>query len=99
MAPHAHPRTTVVNPHPGSSAEEIANEPNWGVGHQHRVGYRNRSYRVPGLTHDPEHDDAPSKAEIDAARKQRAALQRDITEKKLLNFRDLIARQKVGYLK
>lgn len=96
MAPYTHAWTTKVRPHPGSSAEEIENEPDWGEGHQHRVGYRNSSYRVPGLTHDQEpHDDGEYQAEIAAARKARAELQRDVSTGKLLNFRDMIDLQKV----
>ncbi|OHW98199.1 nitrate reductase [Colletotrichum incanum] len=34
--------------HPGSSQEEIENEPNWGSGHNHRIGFKNRDNRVPG---------------------------------------------------
>jgi hypothetical protein len=40
-----------VQGHPGSTADEIANEPDWEVlSGEHRVGYRNRQDRWPGLT-------------------------------------------------
>ncbi|OLN97767.1 Nitrate reductase [NADH] protein-like protein [Colletotrichum chlorophyti] len=34
--------------HPGSTRREIENEPNWGSGHNHRVGFKNKDNRVPG---------------------------------------------------
>jgi nitrate reductase (NAD(P)H) len=88
--------TTTVRPHPGSSAEEIKNEPDWGAGHQHRTGYRNRNFRVPGLTHDQgPHGDVAYDREIDEARQERKEVQREYSEGKLLNFRDIIQHQKV----
>ncbi|KAF5004145.1 hypothetical protein FDECE_9359 [Fusarium decemcellulare] len=45
------PWVVNIRPHPGSTAEEIRNEPNWIAGHQHRVGFRDRNDRVPGITH------------------------------------------------
>lgn len=46
------PWQVTVSSHPGSSEKEIANEPDWSkVSTQHRVGYKNRQDRRPGLTH------------------------------------------------
>ena len=49
MAPM--PYSVRVQQHPGSTAQDIENEPEWGEGHQHRIGYKNRQDRWPGLTH------------------------------------------------
>lgn len=77
--------------HVGSSAEEIANEPDWGVGHNHRVGFRNRDNRIAGLTHlDDEYD-----AEIEQARKDLAYLRDEAEKGGLINFRDAIQHQEV----
>ena len=45
------PYDVRVKQHPGSTAEEIEDEPDWGNGHQHRIGYKNNQDRKPGLTH------------------------------------------------
>lgn len=45
--------------HPGSSHQEIDNEPNWGSGHNHRVGFKNKDNRVPGYVEE-------SKGKLDA---------------------------------
>ncbi|ENH65123.1 Nitrate reductase [NADH] 1 [Fusarium oxysporum f. sp. cubense race 1] len=49
--PHSKPWVVKVQAHPGSTAEEIRNEPDWVSGHQHRIGFRDRNNRLPGLTH------------------------------------------------
>ncbi|QLI74239.1 Nitrate reductase [Metarhizium brunneum] len=77
-----------VQPHPGSSVHDIATEPNWGVGHEHRVGYRNSSNRLPGLT-----DDGDYHAEIEQAQLARKELEEEITHGTLINFRQLIEHQ------
>lgn len=87
--PHHIPWAIHVRHHPGSSAEEIANEPDWGVGHNHRAGFRNRDNRVAGLTHH-EHD-----AEIEQAGKDLEYLRKEAEKGDLLNFRDVILHQKV----
>lgn len=75
---------------PGSSRKEVADEPDWGVGHQHRVGFRNKTQRVPGLVHDEEYLD-----EIANAQKLREELNDDELAGELVNFRDLIEHQPV----
>ena len=85
------PWTVTVQPHPGSSTQDIANEPEWGLGHEHRIGFKNRSNRLPGITHkeDRHHEDAVEEE------KEQAQLQEEAKEGKLLNFRDLIQHQEV----
>jgi nitrate reductase (NAD(P)H) len=41
----------------GATKKEIDEEPHWGVGHNHRVGFLNRQSRVAGFTHDGDHDE------------------------------------------
>ena len=96
MASSTQDWTTTVHPHPGSSAQEIENEPDWGGGHQHRTGYRNRNFRVPGLTHDQgPHDDVGYQREIDKARRELKEVNREYYSGKLLNFRDILQHQEV----
>lgn len=83
--------TVKVRPHPGSSSEEIANEPNWGAGHQHRVGYRDKANRKPGFTS----EDSGYRDEIQEAKREMTELKREETSGKLVNFRDLISHQPV----
>jgi nitrate reductase (NAD(P)H) len=45
------PWRVQITDHPGSTREEIEQEPDWNLGHEHRVGYLNRDNRRPGLTH------------------------------------------------
>lgn len=83
-----------VRQHPGSSQHDIDNEPEWGAGHQHRVGYRNRQDRRPGITH------AGDEREDDAAFRKRALqelqqLHDEIDHGKLINFRDAVTQQEV----
>lgn len=80
-----------VQPHPGSSEHDIATEPSWGVGHEHRVGYRNSSNRLPGLTEDGDYH-----AEIEQAQLARKELEEEITHGTLINFRHLIEHQPVS---
>ena len=81
-----------VQPHSGSSEQDIANEPDWGAGHQHRVGYRNRGNRVPGLTHEGDY-----KIEIERARHDRQELKQEVSAGDLINFCDLMEHQHVSH--
>lgn len=86
-----------VKHHPGSSAREIANEPDWSGAHSHRVGFRNRDDRAPGLTAD-EHQraDEDEKGHAEAAARARAQLDtlgEERAEGRLVNFREIVERQ------
>jgi nitrate reductase (NAD(P)H) len=85
------PWAVRVQDHPGSTLEEIANEPNWSSGHEHRVGYRNKGSRLPGLTH--KHDEYQDEIELSLKEKER--LRHDIESGKLVNFRNIIESQEV----
>jgi nitrate reductase (NAD(P)H) len=92
MATTRLPWVVEVKDHPGSSAQEIADEPDWGAGHSHRIGFMNRDSRVPGLTH--KRDDYDK--EIEHARRELRQLHDDAREGRLINFRDLIEKQDVS---
>jgi len=82
-----------VQDHPGSSFADLKNEPEWGVGHQHRVGYKNKQDRRPGLTHsqDESYDD-----EDETAQEHFQDLKNDAKKGTLTNFRDLVSQQEVS---
>lgn len=90
MAPTKHWRVQIQG-HPGSTAQEIADEPDWGTGHQHRVGYKNRANRLPGITH--EHDEY--RDDIAQFQAEREELRREVKAGKLVNFREVIQHQEV----
>ena len=52
------PHRVRLKSHPGSSGQDIKDEPDWQTSHEHRIGYRNRQDRVPGLTHAADEGDA-----------------------------------------
>ncbi|KAK1981000.1 hypothetical protein LZ30DRAFT_721568 [Colletotrichum cereale] len=65
--------------HPGSSHREIENEPNWGSGHNHRVGFKNRDNRVPGY--------------VTEAKGKLSAYHHRVDGGDLVNFEDIIDAQ------
>ncbi|TIC99277.1 Nitrate reductase [NADH] [Colletotrichum higginsianum] len=65
--------------HPGSTRREIEQEPNWGSGHNHRVGFKNRDNRVPGYV-------AEAKGKL-------SALHQRMDGGDLVNFEDVIKAQ------
>ncbi|KAF4456771.1 hypothetical protein F53441_1207 [Fusarium austroafricanum] len=94
--PHYKPWTIKVQAHPGSTAEEIRNEPDWGHHlHQHRVGFRDRNDRIPGLTH----KDDDYREEVAREKQKYLAFQKEEKSGELINFRDLIENQKDFHLK
>ena len=83
----------------GSSQEEIDEEPEWGAGHNHRVGFRNKADRVAGFTHDGDHEaeeDEDHKFTENAVRKY-GELRMRAGQGKLLNFQDVMRGQSVGH--
>ncbi|KAM0811418.1 hypothetical protein AB5N19_11774 [Seiridium cardinale] len=89
------PRETKKGAFPGSSVKEIENEPNWGVGHNHRIGYKNDQSRFAGLTHDgDEHwgSDEEKRFAEDAMERYRKLRQR-YNRSELLNFQDIMEAQ------
>lgn len=94
------PRKARVMDHPGSSADEIANEPDWGSGHNHRVGFRNRHDRLAGLTHDGDHgyEDEEERQFVEAAVKKHRDLLRREKRGDMVNFQDVMKAETVSVL-
>ncbi len=89
---HTHPDRS----HAGSSKEEIQNEPDWVHTHNHRIGFRDKDDRHPGLTHvgDECHTEKQRQF-LDQAKKEAAELRRQITNKELINIREFMEKQEV----
>jgi nitrate reductase (NAD(P)H) len=89
--PHNTPWTVKVQDHPGSSTQEILDEPDWDGRHEHRIGFKDRNNRLPGITL-KEHQHY---ADIEQAKRELALLQEGVKEGELLNFRDFVHHQEV----
>ncbi|KAH7118490.1 Oxidoreductase, molybdopterin-binding domain-containing protein, partial [Dactylonectria macrodidyma] len=75
--------------HPGSTLEDIQDEPEWSWGHNHRVGFRNRHNRFPGQTTSskpPGHDDEV----VGEARRRFGHLEEKMSKEGRVNFRDIV---------
>lgn len=92
MAPKPH--YICVKQHPGSTLQDIDNEPDWDDGHEHHIGYENRQDRRPGLTHagDEEEGDEEFKRK---ATEELDSLRKRVHEGELVDFRDVINLQAV----
>jgi nitrate reductase (NAD(P)H) len=89
-----------ITDHPGSTRDEIEQEPDWQAGHQHehRIGYKNRYDRRPGVTHEQdEHTEADELAE--EARGRYEELVREANKGDLVNFRDIVQNEKDLHLR
>jgi len=87
------PWRVSVQDHPGSSLADLRNEPDWDVGHQHRIGYKNNQDRVPGLTHAY---DESSEEDDETAVDHFEDLKDGAQDGNLTNFRDLVKNQTVS---
>lgn len=85
-----------VRDHPGSTADEIKNEPDWGAtDHEHHTGYKDRQGRRPGLTHTGNEGEFPE--EIEKAEEEFHETKKEVQEKgHLINFRDALKSEKVS---
>lgn len=84
-----------VRQHPGSSQEDIKNEPNWGSQkHEHYIGFKNAQRRKPGLTSEDENWNAKVEEAQEAQRKFNTA-KKDQQEGRLINFQDALRSDKV----
>ena len=93
-------RSAEVTGHPGSTAAEIASEPDWGTGHQHRVGFVNAAGRRAGLTHDGDfevNNEDEKRFVEEAMRKYRETRERT-KEGDLVNFDQVMQAQTVSEL-
>ena len=89
------PHCIRIQQHPGSSQEDIENKPDWGAGHQHRIGYCNWQDHIPGLTHQGNEKDEDGDCERKAL-KEIDQLHNRIQKGNLINFQDAISQQKVS---
>lgn len=81
--------------HPGSSREDILNEPDWFTLHNHRIGLRDRNDRVPGLTHTGDEWDEELSQFLEQAKKEAQELGQALTEHDLVTVRDFMEKQEV----
>jgi len=86
--PHHIPWDVIVSDHPGSTQDEISQEPDWSGGHQHRIGYKNRQHRIPGVTHSQ--DSQPSEAKDNAKNGDVDQGSAKKADDQLINFRDAV---------
>ena len=93
-------RVRVTN-HPGSTREDIEREPDWAKEHKHdhRVGFRNRYDRVPGVTHAQDEDLSGVNNESGEAHKEYEQLKERARKGDLVNFRDIVQNEKDLYLR
>jgi len=88
------PWTVKVRQHPGSTAEEISNEPHWDATHPHRVGFKNNQNRVAGITHSSDE----YQNEVKEAKEKQEELRKHVDHGDLVTFRDVIKDQKDFHL-
>lgn len=90
------PYRTYVRDHPGSSKEEIENEPDWSTA-RHHIGYRDRHDRVPGLVHSGDDSDSEDSQEsfLKEAQEESNELKHELQTHKLINFREAKEKQEV----
>ncbi|EAT90548.1 nitrate reductase [Parastagonospora nodorum] len=76
--------------HPGSTRDEIEQEPDWNAEHrhEHRIGYKNRYDRLPGVTH--ERDEHTQIDDVEQAREGYEKLIKEAKHGDLINFRDIV---------
>lgn len=89
------PYRTYVRGHPGSTQEEIDNEPDWSLSKNH-IGFRDRYDRVPGLVHsgdDSDSEDSNESFEKEAAEESDELHQDFKNHQKLVNFREAKEKQ------
>jgi nitrate reductase (NAD(P)H) len=94
------PWRVQVAEHPGSSREEIDQEPDWNSGdrHEHRIGYRNRFDRKPGMIH--EYDEQHGQDHfVDEVRENYEKILGRARKGDLVNFRDIVLNVKDLHLR
>ncbi len=90
--PHRIPWNVTTQNHPGSAAEDIDRETHWSGGHQHRIGFKNRDDRQPGITH---HDDEhPEATQTQTNGISRTTNGKSASIGKLVDFRDIVSKDR-----
>lgn len=92
------PRRVTVTDHPGSTAQDITDEPDWSSvdNHYHRVGHQNRHGRISGYTHDGDHDAYVKEEDREftkTAIKKYETLREQAKRGELVDFRQLMREQ------
>lgn len=88
------PHLTWTRGHPGSSKEEILEEPEWQTARGNRIGFRDRENRAAGLTNIG--DETKEDREFwEQARKKAEELKAELGQGKLLTVRDFMTKQEV----
>lgn len=80
-----------MRPHPGSSWEEILNEPNWADSLLRCPGHKDQRGRYAGSTHDG--DECIGGVEREEAREQMCQLRAKAEAGELLNFRNVMSNE------
>lgn len=82
--------------HGGSSEGDIRHEPDWSQTHDHRIGFRDRNDRHPGLTHQGDEWDSEQEQEFLAqAKKEADELGQELGKHDLVNVREFMTKQEV----
>ncbi|EAQ83662.1 hypothetical protein CHGG_10066 [Chaetomium globosum CBS 148.51] len=92
MAQHI-PWEITVTDHPGSSEQDIKDEPDWAKLHSHAIGFKNHDGRRPGFAHSHHQE------EIEISRRMMEDLSQKVSTGELVNFRDLIESQEDFHLR
>lgn len=88
--------TSPNTSHQGSSEQDIQNEPDWSKTHNHRIGFRDRNDRHPGLTHHGEEwASEQERVFLEQARKEAEELGKELGEHDLINVREFMTKQEV----
>lgn len=89
------PHHTWTRDHPGSTKEEILEEPEWQTARGHRIGFRDRESRAAGLTSIG--DESREDREFwEQARKKAEQLKEELGKGKLMTVRDFMTKQEVS---
>lgn len=89
-------QTWADRSHGGSSKEEIRGEPDWVRTHNHRIGFRDKDDRQPGLTHVGDEWNTEQQRQFLALANQEAdELSTELKGKKLINVREFMTKQEV----
>lgn len=81
--------------HPGSSLEDVENEPKWTANHRFRIGYKGPSGQIPGLTHSNDEWTEEDQRTLEAW-ENFYELRLRAKHGQLVNFRDVIQNQEVN---
>ncbi|KAK2763124.1 hypothetical protein FQN54_009759 [Arachnomyces sp. PD_36] len=92
------PHHTWRSDHPGSTKQEILEEPEWHSARAHRIGFRDRENRVAGLTHVG--DERKEDQEFwEQAQKKAQELKDELGKGELLSVRDFMTKQEDYHLR